>query len=158
MILSLMPLTAWSGMPDIACRCSNGEIRLHCPMLNQPKLVVNHSSEGIASKGGDRRSCCGGSGASRHCCQTAKRAANKSENQSPSCCAETCRCTPIIVEGNSGAKLKTEDIPAFSDVDFVQIAVLIVRLPRLTRTDLVVIDSGPDRAHDLIVLFERFLI
>jgi hypothetical protein len=158
MILSLMPLTALSGMPDVACRCSNGEIRLHCPKLNQPKSVVNHLSDGCASKSGDRKSCCGGGGASRSCCQSAKRAANKSDNQSPSCCAETCHCTPVIVEGNSGAKLNAENVPVLSDVEFLPVLVSVVRLPRLTRVDLVAIDSGPDQPDDLIVLFERFLI
>lgn len=158
MIVSLMPLVAVSGMPDVACRCSNGEIRRHCLKLNQSKSIVSQMLVGFTCRSGSSKSCCGGTGAARSCCQAKKQVTNQSKYHSPVCCAETCHCTPILLEGNSGARLRTDGIPVPSRVDFLPIASFVVPIPRLTRVDLDIIGISPHEPEDLIVRLERFLI
>ena len=158
MIFSLMPLVALSGMPDVACRCSNGEIRRHCPKLNQSRSIVSPTSVGFTSRSGSPKSCCGGTGATRSCCQAKKQVPSQSEHPSPACCAESCHCTRVLLEGNSGARLKTDGIPVPSRVDFLLIPLFVVRSPRLTRVDLDIIGISPHDPEDLIVRLERFLI
>ena len=155
-ILTLMPLVAWSGMPDVGCRCSNGEIRRNCPKLAQSTLVA--SSNTRASKSGNCQSCCGGNATTRSCCQSVKRATSQSENLPVSCCAENCRCMPVLLEGDGGARLNTPKASVPVPAEFLPIPVAVVRLPRMTEVDRVAIDTGPHESEDLIVLFERFLI
>ena len=158
MILTLMPLTAWSGIGQVACRCSNGEIRLHCPRMNQPKSAAAPSSNVCASEGGGCKSCCGQDSSTHSCCHSAKQATTKSKDQTPACCAETCHCTPVLLPGNGGAPPKTVSVPVLSHVEFLPSTVSVIRLPRIAQVDLIAIDTGPREPKDLIVLFERFLI
>ena len=158
MILALMPLTAWSGMSHVGCRCSTGEIRLHCPKLNHSQMAAGASSIASASRSGESTASRDGKATTRSCCQSAKQATNKSENQVPPSCAESCQCTPVLLEGNSGAKLRSEKLPVVGRSHFVSIAVSVSRLPCVTRGNLDAIDMGPHELEDLIVLFERFLI
>ena len=156
MILTLMPLTVWAGISHPACRCSNGEIRLHCPRLNQQTSSATPSHQVASTKSGKCSSCCGK--AANNCRQSSKTKPHKPADSPESCCAETCHCTPVLLEGNTAVSLKKASVVILAQLEFLPISVSIVRLPRETRQELVAVDTGPGKPDNLILLFERFLI
>ena len=148
MILALVPLTAWSGMPHVACRCSNGEVRFFCTRMNQ------QAQQNSATCGGtERKSCCGGNG--RTWCGSA---ASVTGQQGTECCAADCRCTPIYFQTEAGPTLKKVVLPELMQLDLAAIPAIEIRLPRIMRVDLSTLKSDQRVPDDLIVLCERWLI
>lgn len=156
-ILALMPLTAWSGMPHVACRCSNGEIHLACPRLNQAKVVSDTASSNICQKATNaitHRSCCGGAKVSK-CCGSST---GESSDQGAGCCADGCRCTPVLLQADVGTTLKKVCLPELTSLDLANLSLPVIRETRSTPVELSVFDAGPRAPIDIVVLYERWLI
>lgn len=149
MILALVPVTAWSGTPHVACRCSSGEVRLFCPKLyDSASRSMSHA--GCCSTAG-QISCCVTGG----CCESGKKSPHQTE---PSCCADTCHCTPVILAADASTKPKVENLPDIQQVEFLPITVCVICQPLVTRVDLSGIDPIPLVPDDLVVLTGRWLI
>ena len=152
LILAMVPLTLWSGMPHQACRCSNGEIHLFCPRLNPSQAAAEPAgcvspSCCTSSKGEGRKSCCGDSQNSHGSQDGAK------------CCAAGCKCTAVYLAPEGSSVAKNVDVPKLTQFGLVAISASAIRLPRFAPADLSVrIDTGPRVPDDLIVLYERWLI
>ena len=163
MILALVPITAWSGMPHVACRCSNGEVKLFCSRLNEGQSVHQPTAAGqtpadssycCLSKQADHKSCCArASGGS--CCGSR---GIDSNHQGASCCAAGCHCTAVYVPSETGPTLKKVSMPELTEFMLAAVPVPVIHLPRVVRVDLGSTETGPRVPDDLIVLFERWLI
>lgn len=147
MILALVPLTIWSGSPHLACRCSTGEVRLFCSRLTLQTSQRN-SNPCLAPDASEHRSCCGGAA----CC------GSTSNHEKSECCASGCRCTPVLVQADAGPTLKKVVVPELIQLDLATMPVMEIRLPRVTRMDLSILDVDQRVPDDLIVLCERWLI
>lgn len=147
MILALVPLTIWSGSPHLACRCSNGEIRLFCPRLTL-QTSQRDSKCSLASDASEYKLCCGGVA----CC------GSTSNQEKAECCASGCRCTPILVQVHAGPTLKKVVVPELIQFELATTRVMEIRLPRVARVDLSILDVDQRVPDDLIVLCERWLI
>jgi len=153
MILALVPLTAWSGSPHVACRCSTGEIRLFCSRMSQAASPSN-SNGGSSSADSQQTSCCGARVANG-CCGSGK----KSQKQQPSsCCADTCHCTPVILAADTGLKPNIEILPDLQQIELLPLIVCTMSQPHAARVDLCDIDPIPLVPDDLIVLTGHWLI
>lgn len=150
MILALVPMTAWSGMPQIACRCSSGEIRLFCPKLRQSASLMN---SGCCSSGEQQASCCATHSAGG-CCGSDK----KDRDQDPAVCGDTCHCTPVILAADASIKPKFENLPDVQQVEFLPLAVCAICEPLAARVDMSGVDPIPLVPDDLVVLTGRWLI
>ncbi len=153
MILALVPLMAWSGMPHVACRCSTGEVRLFCPKMYQ-SASPSKSQASCGSADSQQASCCGASVASG-----CRGSGKKSQNQKqPSCCADTCHCTPVILAADTGLKPKIEILPDLQQIELLPITVCTLSQPHAAHVDLSGIDPIPLVPDDLVVLTGRWLI
>lgn len=153
LILAIVPLAAWNGMPHVACRCSNGEIRLFCSQMNQQAKPRKAGATECISNSSERKSCChGGEGT---CCSVPP--ADSSERKTE-CCAAGCQCTPICIQTDTSTLHKKIDLPDVIDFNLAVTPSIEVQLPRLPRVNcdsMGIDDRVPD---DLIVLCERWLI
>ena len=155
MILALMPLAVWNGMPHVACRCSNGEVRLYCPKLNQSPTVSDSPVCGNSSHIAVYQSCCGTAQGTK-CCGSQGR---ETSHQGTECRAAGCRCTAIYLQSDVGPVLKVLSVSEWTQFASAVVPMSVVHFPRETRrVHLSSIDSGPRVPDDLIVLFERWLI
>lgn len=146
MVLALVPLTLWGGTPHLACRCSNGEIRLFCPRLT---LQTNQR---------DSKACSTAQTGCKSCCGHATCCGSNSEPDQPECCASGCRCTPVLVQTDAGPALKKVVLPELIQLDLATMPVVEIRLPRVKQMDLSILDVDQRVPDDLIVLCERWLI
>ncbi len=153
MIPAMVLLTAWSGTPHMACRCSSGEVRLFCARMNQQARQRDSATCDSTSGCGERKSCCGGSGGA--CCGSP---ATGSSQQGSECCATGCSCTPIYFPAEAGPTLKKVVLPELIQFDLAAISVMEIRLPRITCVDLSTLGFDQRVPDDLIVLCERWLI
>ena len=160
LILAMVPLTMWSGMPHQACRCSNGEIHLFCPRLNQSQAAADQPKSDSTScctspKVEGRKSCCGGSQGVT-CCGSH---AGDGRQNGVQCCAAECNCTAVYVSPENSSVAKNVSVSELTQFGLVAIPVSAIRLPRFALADLSVqIDTRPRVPDDLFVLFERWLI
>ena len=160
LILAMVPLTMWSGMPHQACRCSNGEIRLFCPRLNQSQAAADQPKSDstlccASSKVESWKSCCGGSQGAA-CCGSHD---SEGSQKGAQCCAAGCKCTAIYIAPDGSSVAKNVSVPELAQIALLAIPVPAICLPRFAPVDLSVqIDTGPRVPDDLIVLFERWLI
>ena len=154
MILALMPLAVWNGVPHVACRCSNGEFRLYCPKLNQSQAVADSSACGNSSDGAVHKSCCGAAHGKK-CCGAQ---ASGTSHQGAECCAAGCRCTAVYIQSDVGSVLKVVNVSEWTQLALAVVPMSVVHFPRVTRVDLSSIDTNPRVPDDLIVLCERWLI
>ena len=160
MILAMVPLTVWSGMPHQACRCSNGEIRLFCPRLNQSQAAADPSKSDSTScctqsKVEGRKSCCGGSRGVA-CCGSHD---GDGSQKGAQCCAAGCQCTAVYVSPENSSVAKNVSVPDLTQFGLLAIPASAIRLPRFAPVELSIrIDTGPRVPDDLIVLYERWLI
>ncbi|MDB5347357.1 MAG: hypothetical protein JWP89_5734 [Schlesneria sp.] len=153
LILAFVPLTAWSGMPHLACRCSNGEVRLFCPRMN---LQTNkQSSCGSVADRSEQKSCCGRNNGA--CCSSSS-SGKGSSSQRPECCVTGCRCTPVYLANETGPTLKKVVLPELVQLDFIAASITEFRQPRIVRVDLGTLKIDRRVPDDLIVLCERWLI
>lgn len=148
---ALVPLTAWSGMPHVACRCSTGEIRLFCSRMGQ-SVPHSQSNASCCSAGSQKHSCCGANVIGGSC------GSGKKSQQKSSCCAETCHCTPVILEAGTGLKPKAEVLSDVQQVELLPITVCTMSQPHAARVDLSGIDPIPLVPDDLVVLTGHWLI
>ncbi len=154
MILAMVPLTLWSGTPQIACRCSTGEIRLFCSKLNQAQFADASGS------------CCASKAAGGHiCCGTAKAAkcsacpSETSRESGSTCCSSGCTCSRIVLSSELILVPTKAQAPDLVLCDWAVVsAFLPIQIPRMTRVDLSRIGSVPRVPDDIIVLCERWLI
>lgn len=149
LILALVPLTAWAGMPHLACRCSNGSVRLYCP-----KLASQLKSDCQSASDPDTKKSCCTSGKSSCCCAASKKASGPES----ACCDLGCHCTPVLLEPSVSPALKKAALPELVQLDLVALPAAQVQLPRITRVDFRALNSGPRVPDDLIILCERWLI
>lgn len=150
MVFALVPMTAWIGMPQVACRCSTGEVRLLCPKMYQ-SAGSSKSQANCGSAEGREASCCGAS--------DCRGSGKKSQNQEqPSCCADTCRCTPVILAAEAGLKPKIEILPDLQQIELLPITVCTLSQPHAAQVDLSGIDPIPLVPDDLILLTGHWLI
>lgn len=154
MILALMPLAVWNGMPHVACRCSNGEVRLYCPRLNQSQTVADSPACGNSSNGETHKSCCGAA-QGKKCCGSQ---GSGTSHQGAECCAAGCRCTAVYIQSDVGPVLKVVSVPEWTQFALAVVPMSVVHFPRVTQVDLSSIDTNPRVPDDLIVLYERWLI
>ena len=153
MIFALMPMTVWGGMTHVACRCSNGEVRLNCPRLNQKLSAKTASSACCQSTSGERKPCCCGGGG-----KSGRYVAKSHGHQPTSCCAEICHCTPVYLQANSTPSLKKVSVADQIRIDLESVLVSVVRHSRSTPVDATSVDASQRVPDDLIVLWERWLI
>lgn len=164
MILALVPVTAWSGMPHVACRCSNGEVHLFCPRLNEAQAATEPTA--ARQKLADSSSCCKspknassksgcGSTEGGTCCGSQSSGSN---DQGAGCCAAGCHCTAVYISFETGPTLKKVSVPELTQFVLAAAPVSVIRLPRVTRVDLGSAETAPRVPDDLIVLYERWLI
>lgn len=152
LILALVPITAWAGMPHLACRCSNGEVRLFCSRMGQQSK--DHARGACSSSSSpERKSCCRGNAAA--CCGSSTGAVNR---QGSECCVSGCRCTPVYLEGDASTTLKKVVLPEVVQWDLPQVSITQIQRPRIVRVDLGTLKFEPRVPDDLIVLCERWLI
>lgn len=159
MILALVPLTAWSGMPHVACRCSNGEVHLFCPRLNESSAkteqAVTGPESGCQSAGQtDHKSCCASTAGGTRCGSQV----NGSGEQGESCCAAGCRCTAVCLASEISSTVKKISSPEPTQFHWVSVPMAVSDRSRVTHVDLGSIDAAPRVPDDLIVLCERWLI
>jgi len=145
LVLSLMPVMAFGGMPQVACRCSNGALLLHCCKLVQSKRATANGPSCCESRQNAAPKCC-------------SRASEKTGTKQVICCDSGCTCTPVWITADVGpvlGKVRAPE-PAQFDLSVVSIA------PREdSRQALVIsktIDTGPLVAIDFVLAYERFLI
>ncbi|MDB5347414.1 MAG: hypothetical protein JWP89_5791 [Schlesneria sp.] len=153
LILALVPITAWGGMPHLACRCSSGEVRVFCSRMGQQskdRVQVACSSD---SSSRERKPCCRGNGAL--CCTSST---SSSGLQGSECCASGCRCTPVYLQGDAGTTLKKVALPELVQLDLPATSIAQIQLPRIVKVDLGTLRFQPRVPDDLIVLCERWLI
>lgn len=153
MILALVPLTAWSGTPHVACRCSTGEVRLFCPKMYQSAASIT-SQASCGSADSQQTSCCG-MRVANGCCGSGKRSHHQKQS---SCCADTCRCTPVILAADDSLKPKIDILPDLQQFELLPIIVCTLSQPQTTRVDLSGIDTVTRVPDDLIVLTGHWLI
>jgi hypothetical protein len=146
-----VPLTAWSGMPHLACRCSNGEIRFFCMRLSLPSGERNSAACGTAANSSTRKSCCGRVAGA--CCSSSTASSQGSE-----CCATGCRCTPVYLQNDTGPTLKKIVLPELMQLALIAPSVTEFRQPRVARVDLGPLRIDRRVPDDLIILCERWLI
>lgn len=149
LILALVPLTAWAGMPHLACRCSNGSVRLYCP-----KLASQMNSDCQRTPHQDAKKSCCTSGKASCCCGASK----KASDQESACCGSGCHCTPVLLEQSVSPALKKAVLPVLVQLDLVALLAVPVQLPRITRVDFRALNSEPRVPDDLVILCERWLI
>ena len=154
-ILTLLPVTAMSGVPIVGCRCSNGDVRLSCPKLRAEQSRKASEATGCSDspKVAARKSCCGGSQGAG-CCG----ANSKSAGEGESCCADGCRCTPVLLKSEVGPNLAKVCVPELVQHDLANISATAGMLVRIARIDISRVESKPDVPIDFVVLYERFLI
>ena len=153
-ILLLMPIAAWSGLPQIGCRCSNGTVLRYCPMVSNPFVRKGMDCRESGTKAGLHSCCCDSSGTG-DCCKGASGPSSKNGSQST---LNSCCCSPILLGGPSRISIDAIDVPdldrsldafnLFESVHFVCI----------TPQGLVWTDTGPPETADLIVLLGHRLI
>ena len=154
-ILTLLPMTATSGMPHVGCRCSNGEIRWYCPKLKaqQSQKSVEATSCCKSSKNTARTSCCGGSQGANCICTSSRNAKSDAE----SCCTDGCKCTPVLITSDVGPKIAKVSVPDLQ-IHFANMADVTEVLVRVDRIDVSPVDAAADVPINRVVHFERFLI
>jgi len=155
-ILILLPVTVLSGMPHVGCKCSTGEVRLSCPKLTAER--ARKTSEATTCCNSEKtvvhKSCCSGNEVTK-CCGSSR---HKLPSDGESCCADGCRCTPVLLTAEIGLKLAKVSIPEIVQNDLANISAVSCILVRISRIDIDRFELKPDVPIDLIVLFERFLI
>jgi hypothetical protein len=129
LILAFVPLTAWSGMPQLACRCSNGEIRFFCSRLSLQSRERNSAACRPAACSSPRKSCCERSPGT-HCSSA------KSTTQASECYVTGCRCTLVYLQNGTSATLKKVVLPELVQVAFIAPPFTEFRRPRLAQVDL----------------------
>jgi hypothetical protein len=160
LILAMVPLTMWSGMPHQACRCSNGEVHLFCPRLNQSQAAKDVAESAppsccASSKVEGQEFCCSGSQGTA-CCGSHT---GDGSQKGAQCCAAGCKCTAIYVAPENSSIAKNVSVPDLTQFGLLAIPAPAIRLPRIAPVELSIrIDTGPRVPDDLIVLYERWLI
>jgi hypothetical protein len=149
LILAFVPLTAWSGMPHLACRCSNGGIRFFCSRLSLQSRERNSATCRTADSASPRKSCCERSAGTRSA---------KSSPPGSACRATDCRCTPVCLQNDTAPTLRKVVLPEFVHFASLIPSVTVFRRPRLARVDLGPLKVDPRVPDDLISLCERWLI
>ncbi len=152
LVLALMPVTAYSGMPRVACQCSNGELRLHCPKLEQ---ATTASASRI------------------HCCQRQQNVAPRSrccrsqaahaESNPPiadqaASCESGCQCTPVWLASDVGPTLSKVTAPEPVQIDLYSVPMVASGHSQQAFVTSKAIDTGPVVAIDFVIAYERFLI
>lgn len=159
MILVLMPLTAWTGMPQLACQCSTGEIRLNCS-----RLISSARARSIEKTPADsNRSCCQRVAAvervakstARSCCGTTKQ--SQASKQIGSTALE-CRCVAIVLTVASVPNAKFTCQIDSNPIGFVPRTIGLAQAMFTMRSISNPRDTGPPVSGDLIVFFERLLV
>ena len=154
LILLLMPIAAWSGLPQIGCRCSNGTILRYCPMVSNPFVRKGMDCQETGTKA-ELRSCCCDSSETSDCCKGASKPSSKNGSQST---LKSCCCSPILLGGPSRISIDAIDVPDLNrslDVFNLFESVHFVYSTSLGR---VWTDTGPPATPDLIVLLGHRLI
>ena len=154
MILAMVPLTLWSGTPQVACRCSTGEIRLFCPKLNQT-LVAEDSASCCASKTAGGHSCCGTANSAKCLASTS----DGSGDPGATCCSSGCACSRIVLPSDLVPVQTKAQVPEIVRCDWAVVSrCLRAQIPSETRVDLSSVETVPRVPDDLIILCERWLI
>lgn len=155
-ILILLPVTVLSGMPYVGCRCSNGEVHLSCPKLRakQSQKASDSTVCCVTQTPSTENSCCAGNQSTSCCKSKGKTVPGEGE----SCCADGCRCTPVLITAEVGPKLAKVSVPDLVHNGLANLSAVTGILVIVSRVDGRCIESKPDLPIDLIVLFERFLV
>ncbi len=149
-VLILLPVTALSAVPHVACRCSNGEVHLSCPRMAQPQPASDAKSCCNTLQTTGRKSCCG----SNQCGGSSNR---KLPAPHSSCSAAGCHCTPVYLTADVGPKLTKVCVPDLVQLELADLSATAAIVMHVAHKDLSRIDFTPEPV-DLILLYERFLI
>ncbi len=146
LIGALLPLVVWSGVPQTACLCSNGEIHFSCPKLSQQKSA-------------NAKSCCG-----QDCCQADSNLdghasccqSEPGQSEEPSVRAVGCRCSLLMLAGESA----TVEVAVAEILDCtLWVPVIAPQHPApVTVGPEHVVDRDPHPAAGVHVLCQRWLI
>ena len=149
-----MPLAAWSGLPQIGCRCSNGTVLRYCPMVSNPFVRKGMDCQESEAKS-EKHPCCCNSTKISDCC---KGDSKTSSEDGRLCSLKSCCCTSVLLGGPSRTTIDAIEVPnqdqsldAFNPFEtnhFVS----------CTLQELVWTDAGPPVTTDLIVLLGHRLI
>ena len=154
LILLLMPIAAWSGLPQIGCRCANGTVLRYCPMVSNPFVRKGLDCQKTGVKA-ELHSCCCDSGQTSDCCKGDSGQSSKDRSQST---LKSCCCTPILLGVPSRISIAAIDVP---DLDRSLDAFNLfesVRFVCSTFLARVWTETGPPASADLIVLLGHRLI
>ena len=154
LILLLMPLAAWSGLPQIGCRCSNGTVLRYCPMVSNPFVRKGMDSQESEAKS-EKHPCCCNSTKISDCC---KGDSKTSSEYGRLCFLKSCCCTSVLLGGPSRTTIDAIEVPnqdqSFEALNLLESAHFVC----CALQELVWTDTGPPATADLIVLFSHRLI
>ena len=154
LILLLMPITAWSGLPQIGCRCADGTILRHCPMVSNSFFGMGMDCQENEATA-ELHSCCCDTGKTSDCCKGPSRPSGEKGSQST---LKSCRCTPMLLGGPSRMAIDAIDVPdldrSFDALNLFETVHFVCTVPQ----GLVWADTGPPETPDLIVLLGHRLI
>ena len=154
LILLLMPIAAWSGLPRIGCRCSNGTVLRYCPMVSNPFVRKGMDCQETGAKT-ELHSCCCDSSETSDCYKGDSKPSSKNGSQST---LKSCCCSPILLGGPSRISIDAMNVP---DLDRSLDAFNLfesVHFVCYTSQRIVWTDTGPPATADLIVLLGHRLI
>lgn len=154
LVLALMPVTAYSGLPHIACRCSNGDLHLYCPKLTRATQSCRSQSSSANSAQKATRSCC-------HCASQETLACDKADEPQgceATCCQGSCQCTAVALADDAGPVPVKVLVPEVVQAVLEFVPFLnIQELNDSCRASLVA-DIEPHSAVDIVIVYERILI
>lgn len=157
LILLLMPIAAWSGLPQIGCRCSNGTVLRYCPMVSNAFVQKGMDCQETEATAELHSCCCDSSDSSEtsDCCNVDSKPSSENGRQ---CTLKSCCCTPILLGGPIRISIDAIDVP---DLDRSLDAFNLfesVHFVCYTSQSMVWTDTGPPSTADLIVLLGHRLI
>ena len=155
LVLLLMPLSAWSGLPQVGCRCSNGDILTHCPKLSRALISIQVVNVANTSTG-NPHSCCCESVETSDCC---RKASKQSKHNDPHCSAKACHCSAVLLDAPSRVSDNEVSLPDLNQRLVTLDLFVSLRLASLAHHGFAgTFITGPPKTTDLIVLLGHRLI
>lgn len=155
MVIALMPVVAWTGMPQVACKCSTGEIRLSCPRLNSASLnLPSQTSTAACCRPTPAASRVNKPAAGCCCCAVAK----TQESQHATCSLRGCYCTRIVLAAGDLTITTIKGAASTGMFEFAQLPAFAIHLPQTVQSAVNSFDTGPPPQNDINLVFQRLLI
>jgi hypothetical protein len=155
-VLALVPLIFFAGLPQFGCICADGHFEQFCPVLREARAAARHHASNHAT-------CCGCVGCrnapgNKPCCPANKAPASPQTGQSCLNGVSGCCCTPAVHVPD--APIKANEVEGFSS--FAVQPAMLAESPISPRADHDFNRAGENRAgppvRDLVVVLHRLTI